>query len=49
MGWLVASCETPPLVLPFVHSGMERVCPKGAKLPRTGMCCGLSVLLALRI
>eukprot|EP00887_Chlorella_sp_A99_P008113 scaffold12.g8113.t1 len=34
IGWLVASCERPPLVVPFVHSGMEHVVPKGAKLPR---------------
>ncbi len=36
MGWLVAQCDTPPLVVPFVHSGMEKVTPKGAKLPRAG-------------
>lgn len=36
VGWLVAQCETPPLVVPFVHSGMERVIPKGAKLPQLG-------------
>ena len=36
MGWLVAQCEQPPLVLPFVHSGMDKVLPKGAKLPKAG-------------
>lgn len=36
VGWLVASCEQPPLVLPFVHSGMEKVIPKGAALPQLG-------------
>ena len=36
VGWLVAACPTPPLVVPFVHGGMEGVMPKGAALPRTG-------------
>lgn len=40
VGWLVAAAAAqgapPPLVLPFVHSGMERVLPKGASLPKLG-------------
>jgi monolysocardiolipin acyltransferase len=36
VGWLVAACDTPPLVVPFVHSGMEGVVPRGAALPRPG-------------
>lgn len=40
VGWLVASAAAsgaaPPLVLPFVHSGMERVMPKGRALPKLG-------------
>ncbi|GAB4819514.1 hypothetical protein N2152v2_006560 [Parachlorella kessleri] len=36
VGWLVAQCEQPPLVVPFVHSGMEKILPKGAKLPKAG-------------
>ena len=40
VGWLVASSAAagaaPPLVLPFVHSGMERILPKGAALPKLG-------------
>lgn len=44
MGWLVASAAAsgapPPLVLPFVHSGMERVMPKGRTLPKLGELAG---------
>lgn len=36
IGWLVANCEQPPLIVPFVHSGMETIMPSGAKLPRAG-------------
>ena len=40
VGWLVASAAAagspPPLVLPFVHSGMEHILPKGAALPKLG-------------
>ena len=36
VGWLVASCPTPPLVVPFVHSGMDAVMPRGAAVPRPG-------------
>jgi monolysocardiolipin acyltransferase len=36
VGWLVASCDRPPLVLPYAHAGMEEVLPKGALAPRIG-------------
>ncbi|PSC72012.1 phospholipid glycerol acyltransferase family [Micractinium conductrix] len=40
VGWLVASAAasggTPPMVLPFVHSGMENILPKGRSLPKLG-------------
>lgn len=36
VGKLVASCEQPPLVVPFVHSGMEQVMPRGKALPTVG-------------
>ncbi|KAJ9526909.1 hypothetical protein QJQ45_017717 [Haematococcus lacustris] len=40
VGRLVAAAaaqgEIPPLVLPFVHSGMQEVAPVGSVLPRTG-------------
>lgn len=40
VGWLVASAAAsggqPPMVLPFVHSGMENVLPKGRTLPKLG-------------
>lgn len=46
VGRLVAACAErgagggpaplPPLVVPFVHSGMHEVMPRGALLPRTG-------------
>ena len=36
VGRLVASCEQPPLVVPFVHSGMEDVMPRGKMLPAMG-------------
>jgi monolysocardiolipin acyltransferase len=36
VGWLVAACEQPPLVVPFVHTGMEGVVPRGSALPRPG-------------
>lgn len=40
VGWLVASAAAsggqPPMVLPFVHSGMEDVLPKGRSLPKLG-------------
>jgi hypothetical protein len=32
----VASCPQPPLVVPYVHSGMESVAPRGAAAPRMG-------------
>lgn len=36
VGRLVASCaDARPLIVPFVHSGMEEVLPKGALLPKT--------------
>ncbi|KAK9823150.1 hypothetical protein WJX72_000637 [[Myrmecia] bisecta] len=36
VGRLVAACERAPLVLPFVHSGMEKVIPRCSSLPRPG-------------
>jgi monolysocardiolipin acyltransferase len=37
VGRLVAACgERPPLVVPFVHSGMEEVMPRGKALPNIG-------------
>lgn len=36
IGKLVANCERMPLVIPFVHSGMQNVIPSGAILPKTG-------------
>lgn len=33
---LVADVETTPLVIPFVHSGMQDMMPIGSKLPATG-------------
>lgn len=38
VGRLVAACggELPPLVVPFVHLGMEEVMPRGKLLPATG-------------
>eukprot|EP00271_Cylindrocystis_brebissonii_P004653 TRINITY_DN16434_c0_g1_i1.p1 TRINITY_DN16434_c0_g1~~TRINITY_DN16434_c0_g1_i1.p1 ORF type:complete len:582 (+),score=94.38 TRINITY_DN16434_c0_g1_i1:829-2574(+) len=33
---VVDSGEQPPLVLPFIHSGMEKVMPRGSKMPTTG-------------
>lgn len=39
VGWLVSKASAggqPPLVLPFVHSGMERVLPPRASVPRLG-------------
>lgn len=36
VGKLVASCDQPPLVVPFVHSGMEQVMPRGKALPNVG-------------
>lgn len=43
VGRLVAACESPPVVLPIVHSGMERVMPRGATFPVPGQ----KVLLVL--
>jgi 1-acyl-sn-glycerol-3-phosphate acyltransferase len=47
VGWLVASCAVSkegttldtfklPLIVPYVHSGMQDVVPRGAMLPRPG-------------
>ena len=36
VGRLVAACEAPPLVLPIMHAGMERVMPRGSSLPVPG-------------
>lgn len=36
IGRLVAACEVPPMVVPFVHAGIENVMPRGAVLPRVG-------------
>ncbi|KAK9866414.1 hypothetical protein WJX84_011212 [Apatococcus fuscideae] len=33
---LISSCKQPPLVVPFVHSGFDKVFPGKAKLPRPG-------------
>lgn len=51
VGWLVASAAAsgapPPLVLPFVHSGMERVMPKGRALPKLGELAVVAVVRGL--
>ena len=53
IGRLVASCDQPPLVVPFVHSGMEEVMPRGKVLPAFGKevrfssKCGRDTLLRL--
>ena len=50
VGKLVAACEIPPLVVPFVHSGMEDVMPRGKVLPSTGKeVCVVVMPLALSI
>mmetsp|Transcript_24249 Transcript_24249/g.52995 ORF Transcript_24249/g.52995 Transcript_24249/m.52995 type:complete len:524 (-) Transcript_24249:843-2414(-) len=36
VGRLVASCAQAPLVVPFVHTGMEDVMPRGKVLPAVG-------------
>lgn len=36
VGRMVAAADIPPVVVPFVHSGMENVMPKGSLFPRTG-------------
>lgn len=36
VGRLVACSEVPPVVLPFVHAGMETVMPRGSVLPAVG-------------
>ena len=36
VGKLVAACDRPPLVVPFVHVGMEDVMPRGKVLPSVG-------------
>ncbi len=36
IGRLVASCKETPLVVPFVHSGMEDVMPRGKVIPSVG-------------
>lgn len=36
IGRLVAACPQPPLIVPFVHQGMEGVMPKGTKVPKVG-------------
>lgn len=58
VGRLVAACsEADPLIVPFVHSGMEEVLPKGSLLPKTSkevcskccLCCGRVVFVLQRI
>ncbi|CAI9102122.1 OLC1v1000341C1 [Oldenlandia corymbosa var. corymbosa] len=36
VGRMILDADNAPIVLPFVHSGMEEVMPVGAKLPRVG-------------
>jgi len=36
VGKLIANCDTMPLVVPFVHSGMQNVVPSGSLIPKTG-------------
>lgn len=36
VGRLVASCPQLPLVVPFVHSGMETIMPRGSVVPAVG-------------
>ena len=49
MGRLVAACEAAPVVLPIVHTGMERVMPRGSSFPVPGqeVRCGMSALLCV--
>lgn len=36
IGRMVAAADIPPVVVPFIHAGMENVMPKGSMFPRTG-------------
>jgi len=36
IGKLVAACEQTPLVVPFIHLGMDSVMPRGKILPSVG-------------
>lgn len=36
VGWLVCSSTAVPLILPYVHSGMQDIVPRGAMVPRPG-------------
>ena len=36
VGRLVVSCPKPPIVLPFVHRGLENIMPRGKVVPRLG-------------
>lgn len=36
VGRLVAACGVAPVIVPFVHSGMEKVLPRGSMLPKMG-------------
>jgi monolysocardiolipin acyltransferase len=43
VGRLVAACsEAAPVIIPFVHSGMEEVLPKGSLLPKANQQVSLS-------
>lgn len=49
IGHLIASCQdADPLVIPIIHDGMQRVMPRGCKLPVPGQTvCPLSALLVV--
>jgi hypothetical protein len=49
VGRLVAACEAAPVVLPIVHTGMERVMPRGSSFPVPGqeVRCGITALLCV--
>ncbi len=36
VGRLVAACAVTPLVVPFVHAGMEEIMPRGKLVPAVG-------------
>lgn len=36
MNRLVLDADTMPMVIPFVHTGMQEIMPVGAKIPRIG-------------
>uniref|UniRef100_A0A6N2KYG5 Tafazzin family protein n=1 Tax=Salix viminalis TaxID=40686 RepID=A0A6N2KYG5_SALVM len=43
VGRLILDADTVPLVIPFVHTGMQEIMPLGATLPRIGKRCFLVI------